>query len=201
MGSAAMDLNVDSLLREPELLARVFLFLDQKDLRSVEHVCHVWKELVERQSIWRRKLMQAKNTRTGWARAVNQMGLAVPSMDHDEAKKTFLLLCRRLLPHGMTDLSLTASWTKTGTEQWIYEKARQDDLRAIFQNCPGAITLFNAAREFTMSTLMVFGHSAFPLLSTADGRIVMAGAHFGSCVPGWFSVAVHQPLAKPKTAL
>merc|ERR1712032_878009 len=80
MGSAAMDLNVDSLLREPELLARVFLFLDQKDLRSVEQVCHVWKELVERQSIWRRKLMQAKNTRTGWARAVNQMGLAVPSL-------------------------------------------------------------------------------------------------------------------------
>jgi len=40
--SAAMDFSVDTLLREPGLLARVFLFLDQKDLRSVEQVCHVW---------------------------------------------------------------------------------------------------------------------------------------------------------------
>merc|ERR1712172_396495 len=107
MGSAAMNLNVDTLLREPELLARVFLFLDQKDLRSVEQVCHVWRELVVQQSIWRRKLMQTKNTRTGWARAVNRIGLAVPSMDHDEAKDAFLLLCRRLLPRDMGETSWT----------------------------------------------------------------------------------------------
>jgi len=193
--STEMDLNVDTLLREPELLARVFLFLDQKDLRVVEQVSHIWRELVEQQSIWRRKLLQAKNTRTGWARAMNQMGLSVPSMDHDEAKSTFLLLCRRLLPRDMTE----ASWTRTGTEQWIYEKARQDDLRVIFQNCPdGTITLVNTAREFTMSTLMVFGHSAFPLLSTADGRVVMASAHFGK---GRVLVLPHESLLQDRQLL
>ena len=197
-----MDLNVDTLLREPELLARVFLFLNQKELRIVEQVCQTWRELVERQSIWRRRLMQAKNTRTGWSRAVNQMGLSVPSMDHDEAKNTFLLLCRRLLP-PFAPFSMTAvaeaSWTKTGTEQWIYEKARQDDLRAIFQNCPGgAITLFSRHREFTMSTLLVFGHSAFPLLSTADGRVVMAGAYFGK---GRVLVLPHESLLQHRQLL
>ena len=146
--------------------------------------------------------MQAKNTRTGWSRAVNQMGLSVPSMDHDEAKNTFLLLCRRLLP-PFAPFSMTAvaeaSWTKTGTEQWIYEKARQDDLRAIFQNCPGgAITLFSRHREFTMSTLLVFGHSAFPLLSTADGRVVMAGAYFGK---GRVLVLPHESLLQHRQLL
>ena len=189
-----MDLEVDSLLREPELLARVFLFLDQNDLRAVEQVCHAWRELVEQQSIWRRKLLQATNTRTGWTRAVTQIGLAVPSMDHDEAKSTFHLLCRRLLPLSMTETSST----KTGTEQCIYEKARQDDLRVIFQNCPGSITLFNTEREFTMSTLMVFGHSAFPLLSTADGRVVMAGAHFGK---GRVLVLPHESLLQDRQLL
>ena len=189
-----MDLDVDTLLREPELLARVFLFLDQKDLRVVEQVCHTWRELVEQQSIWRRRLMQATNTRAGWARAVSKMGLAVPSMDHNEAKNTFLLLCRRLLPLGLTE----TSWTKTGTEQWIYERARQEDLRVIFQNCPGAITLFNTEREFTMSTLLVFGHSAFPLISTADGRVVMAGAHFGN---GRVLVLPHESLLQDRQLL
>ena len=189
-----MDLDVDTLLREPELLARVFLFLDQNDLRAVEQVCHAWRELVEQQSIWRRKLSQATNTRTGWMRTVTEIGLSVPSMDHDEAKSTFLQLCRRLLPLGMTE----ASSTKTGTDQWIYEKARQDDLRVIFQNCPGSITLFNIEREFTMSTLMVFGHSAFPLLSTADGRVVMAGAHFGK---GRVLVLPHESLLQDRQLL
>ena len=189
-----MDLDVDTLLREPELLARVFLFLDQKDLRAVEQVCHAWRELVEQQSIWRRRLLQATNTRAGWTRAVTQMGLEVPSMDHDKAKSTFLLLCRKLLPLGMTE----TSWTKTDTDQWVYEKARQDDLMVIFQNCPGAITLFNTDREFTMSTLLVFGHSAFPLLSTADGRVVMAGAHFGK---GRVLVLPHESLLQDRQLL
>merc|ERR1712079_641359 len=37
-----MDVNVNTLLREPEILARVFLLLDQRDLRAVEQVCHAW---------------------------------------------------------------------------------------------------------------------------------------------------------------
>ena len=115
-------------------------------------------------------------------------------MDHDEAKSTFHLLCRRLIPLSMTETSST----KTGTEQCIYEKARQDDLRVIFQNCPGSITLFNTEREFTMSTLMVFGHSAFPLLSTADGRVVMAGAHFGK---GRVLVLPHESLLQDRQLL
>ena len=189
-----MDLGVYTLLREPELLSRVFLNLDQNDLRAAEQVCHAWRNLVEQQSIWKRKLLQATITRAGWMRAVTQMGLAVTSMDHDEAKNTFLQLCRRILPLGMTE----TSWTKTGTDQWIYEKAHQDDLRVIFQNCPGATTLFNTDREFTMSTLMVFGHSAFPLLSTADGRIVMAGAHFGK---GRVLVLPHESLLQDRQLL
>ena len=188
-----MALDVDGLLREPELLARVFLFLDQKDLRAVEQVCQTWRELVEQQSIWRRKLVRAIKTRTGWARTVNQMGLEVSSMDHEESKNTFLLLCRRLLPPDMAD-----NWTKAGTEQWIYEQARQDDLRLIFQNCPGSITLFDPHREFTMSTLLVFGHSAFPVLSTADGNVVIAGARFGK---GRVVVLPHEKLLQDRELL
>merc|ERR1711963_263405 len=189
-----MELGVYTLLREPELLSRVFLNLDQKDLRAAEQVCHAWRDLVEQQSIWRRKLLQATISRAGWSRAVTQMGLAVTSMDHDDAKSTFLQLCRSILPLGMTE----TSWMKTGTDQWVYEKARQDDLRGIFQNCPGPITLFNTQREFTMSTLMVFGHSAFPLLSTADGRILMAGAHFGK---GRVLVLPHESLLQDRQLL
>ena len=46
-----MDVNVNTLLREPEILARVFLLLDQRDLRAVEQVCHAWRGVVDQQSV------------------------------------------------------------------------------------------------------------------------------------------------------
>ena len=97
---------------------------------------------------------------------MGQLGLVVPAMGQEQAKDTFRLLCTRILPTDMT----TASVPLIGTDQWLYEKARREDLQIIFQNCPDTITLFNHEREFTMSTLLVFGASAFPLLSTTDGR-------------------------------
>jgi len=189
-----MDVNVNTLLREPEILARVFLLLDQRDLRAVEQVCHAWRGVVDQQSVWRRRLLRAINSRTGWAQAMGQLGLVEPAMSQDQAKDTFRPICTRILPTDMT----TASVPMIGTDQWLYEKARREDLQTIFQNCPDTITLFNHEREFTMSTLLVFGASAFPLLSTEDGRIVMAGAHFGK---GRVVVLPHESLLQDRQLL
>merc|ERR1711963_279317 len=194
MGRWTMDVNVNTLLREPEILARVFLLLDQRDLRAVEQVCHAWRGVVDQQSVWRRRLLRATNSRTGWAQAMGQLGLVVPAMGQDQAKDTFRVLCTRILPLDMT----TTNMGQIGTDQWLYEKARREDLQTIFQNCPETITLFNHEREFTMSTLLVFGSSAFPLLSTSDGRIVMAGAHFGK---GRVVVLPHESLLQDRQLL
>merc|ERR1712004_727480 len=207
MGRWTMDVNVNTLLREPEILARVFLLLDQRDLRTVEQVCHAWRGVVDQQSVWRRRLLRAINSRTGWAQTMGQLGLVVPVMSQDQAKDTFRLLCTRLLPTDMTAAGpqpimrpriIYVRVPLIGTDQWLYEKARREDLVTIFQNCPDTITLFNHEREFTMSTLLVFGASAFPLLSTEDGRIVMAGAHFGK---GRVVVLPHESLLQDRQLL
>ena len=123
---------------------------------------------------WAVKLLELATSQTGWTTAVDNFGLAVSEMEHVEAKNTLRLLFKRLLPTGMTKTSCT----DPGSRHWFYEKARQDDLRTIFQNCPEEISL-NPTQKSTFSTLLVFGHSAFPLLATADGSVAMAGANFG----------------------
>merc|ERR1711902_278805 len=93
MGRWTMDVNVNTLLREPEILAGVFLLLDQRDLRAVEQVCHAWRGVVDQQGVWRRRLLRATNSRSGRARAMGQLGLVVPAMSQDQAKDTLRLLC------------------------------------------------------------------------------------------------------------
>ena len=155
----------------------VSLLLSPRDLRSAEQVCVSWRKVVVAENIWRRRLLELAAIQPGWARAIDHLGLAVPEMEHVEAKSTLHLLYKRLLPGtgmGMTE----TSWTNPGSRHWLYERARQADLRTIFQNCPQDLSL-NPAGKSTLSTLLVFGHSAFPLLATADGNVAMAGAHFG----------------------
>ena len=48
--------DIEVLYFEPDILLRIFLFLDLEDLVSVEDVCADWNNLAVSQNVWKKKL-------------------------------------------------------------------------------------------------------------------------------------------------
>ena len=175
------DSSVWSLLREPDLLSRVLLQLGLQDLLSAELVCSTWREFILEQRIWPRRLEARRTARKSWDRALSLSGGA--PYKHREAKKLFHVLTLRILP-GIGEVG----------EQKQYEEARLADQTEIFQDIP-QIRLDNPQNHFVMSRLMLFGPTAFPLLTGQDGSVVMAAAHYGR---GRVVVLPHEQLLEHK---
>ena len=58
--------DIEVLYFEPDILLRIFLFLDLEDLVSVEDVCSDWNNLAVCQNIWKKKLKIKASSSSCW---------------------------------------------------------------------------------------------------------------------------------------
>ena len=172
-----------SLLLEPDNLATVFLQLGLDDLVSAELVCRTWREFIVGQRIWRRRLLEEEKKKSIEAKSLIHLG-GVPA-EHKDAKKMCFFLSSTILPDSGQDYIGLQS---------LYRRSRIADQQTIFADIP-RLSLHNPANVFIMSKLLVFGPSAFPLLTAPDDSVVIAGAHYGR---GRVVVLPHERLLEDK---
>ena len=138
------DLGELSLLySEPDILTRVFLMLNLKDLLAVEEVCREWRYLgkdrsenisltektvlVIHENIWRKKLKAAESV---WRFSLRQHNWQ--RMSHDEAKQLYL----HLSSVTISEFDLSVENDRTCIEREYYESRRNRTHRIIMQMLP-----------------------------------------------------------------
>ena len=197
--------DIEVLYFEPDILSKIFLFLDLEDLISVEAVCADWNNFAVCQNIWKKKL-KVKSSSSSWKFLLkNQDWL---HLNYKESKSLYFYLASVTISsdfgkfvenddlvveyeHYAKKYQSTNSvyrfikklktYRNRKSEENLYFERRYRDHNVIVQMLPKT-TMFYSSRPdqyFLMSRLLVFGPSAFPVLVTKAGAVVMAGAYYG----------------------
>ena len=197
--------DIEVLYFEPDILLRIFLFLDLEDLVSVEDVCADWNNLAVSQNVWKKKL-KIKSSSSSWKFLLKNHDWL--HLNYKESKSLYFHLASVIISpnfgkfienddlvieyeHYAKKYESTNSvfrfikklktYRNRKSEENLYFERRQRDHNVIVQMLPKTI-MFQAPdpqRRFVMSRLLMFGPSAFPVMVTRAGAVVMAGAYYG----------------------
>ena len=92
-----MSASFYSLYSEPDIPANIFILLPAKDLCQVELVCNQWRDIVQEQSIWKKKLEEHYQTSSEWKALLAQHDWYPGVMlNHNEHKARLLWLGSKL---------------------------------------------------------------------------------------------------------
>ena len=197
--------DIELLYFEPDILLRIFLFLDLEDLVSVEDVCSDWNDLAVSQNVWKKKL-KIKSSGSSWKFLLKNHDWL--HLNYKESKSLYFQLASVIISPNFgkfienNDLVIEyehyakkyestnsvfrfikklKTYRNRKSEENLYFERRQRDHNVIVQMLPKTI-MFQAPdpqRRFVMSRLLLFGPSVFPVMVTRAGAVVMAGAYYG----------------------
>ena len=195
--------DIAVLYFEPDIIDKIFLYLDLEDLISVEDVCTDWRTKVE--NLWKKKL-KLKAFSFSWKFLLKNHDWQ--HLDYKESKSLYLHLASVAISpsfgkfienddlvieyeHYAKKYQSTNSvfrfikkiktFRNRKSAENLYFERRHRDHAVILQMLPKTI-MFQAGdpgRRFVMSRLLLLGPAAFPVLVTRAGAAVMAGAHYG----------------------
>ena len=99
-----MILRFDHLFLEPDIPAKIFALVSEKDLHNVELVCRDWRRLVSERRLWGRKLQTYYNSYPEW-RSLLQQNDWNPNvkLKHEDYKLLFKKIKILLGPEELTE--------------------------------------------------------------------------------------------------
>lgn len=195
--------HIFCLYAEPDLLVNIFLKLELGDLLSVELVSKEWRDFVIEENLWRRKT-KIKEKTENWKYPLSQHETS--NLDHLAAKKLYFHIASVIISDKIStsyenkdlviehehysklyDKSVSISrfvkkvkmYKINKSEENLFFEKRHRAHQSIFKNLPKNIVFYNQRSMYTMSKLLVFGPTAFPILTSKSGATVMAGAYYG----------------------
>ena len=195
--------DIEVLYFEPDILIKIFLYLDLEDLVTVEDVCTDWNNFAVYQNIWQKKL-KVKSSSSSWKFLLKNHDWL--HLNYKESKSLYFHLASVIISpnfgkfienddlvieyeHYAKKYQSTNSvfrfikklktYRNRKSEENLYFERRQRDHSVIVQMLPKTTRVPGPGQSFVMSRLMMFGPSAFPVMVTRAGAAVMAGAYYG----------------------
>ena len=159
-----MNRSFNQLFLEPDIPAKIFTYLSDKDLYNIELVCKEWRRIVIETRIWGRKLLLNYNLNPEWRSLLIQNSWCPNTILNNEEHKVLYKKIKILLgPEDLTENFLSSitnnfdlmkvvpsnyntidfytsitnrSNTTSGIEEKLFLKRRHDDHKLLMSNIP-----------------------------------------------------------------